>query len=73
VAVADNWSLLRGILCYKSSKRDLKIMTIIDKWSLTQVRLYFVKFSFEIIPTYVCLTTAELSMCPAPFPKTVQK
>jgi len=73
VAVDDKSSLLRGILCYKNSKKDLKVMAIIDRWSLAQVRLYFVKFSFEINPTYVCLTTTELSMCPAPFPKNVQK
>ncbi len=34
VAAVDRWSLFRGNLCYKSSKWDLKIAVLIDRWLL---------------------------------------
>jgi hypothetical protein len=37
VAVVDRWSLFRSHLCYKTFNRNLRIMILIDRWSLTQV------------------------------------
>jgi hypothetical protein len=37
VPVVERWSLFRGHLCDKSSNSDLKMMAVIDRWSLAQV------------------------------------
>ncbi len=36
VASVDRWSLLGGHLCNKSSKRDMKLVVAIRRWSLNQ-------------------------------------
>jgi hypothetical protein len=32
VAVVDRWLLCRGHLCYKTSKWDLRMEVVIDRW-----------------------------------------
>ncbi len=54
VAVVDRWSLFRGHLCNKSTKRVLKMMVITDRWSLFRGGCYL---RFDCIS----LTTIDIS------------
>ena len=45
-------ALFRGPLCYKSSKRELEMVTVVDRWSLfvsSGLTAYYILFQFSLL------------------------